>query len=62
HGCVDTRLSRLIDVMRLLEADEALAREWGEAARNMARRRFGIERFVQDWNQTLLTLVGAVHE
>lgn len=48
--------------MRLLEADEALAREWGEAARNMARRRFGIERFVQDWNQTLLTLVGAVHE
>lgn len=43
----DKRL--LVDVMQQLIADPELARRWGEAGRQTAMRRFGIDRFVQDW-------------
>ena len=48
-GYVDTRLERLVEVMRRLIDDPGLAREWGEQARASAMERFGIGRFVQDW-------------
>ena len=49
NGYVDTRLERLVEVMRRLIDDPGLAREWGEQARVAARERFGIGRFVEDW-------------
>ncbi len=49
NGYVDTRLERLVEVMRRLIDDPGLAREWGEQARATARERFGIGRFVEDW-------------
>ncbi len=49
NGYVDTRLERLVEVMRRLIDDPGLAREWGERARVAARERFGIGRFVEDW-------------
>lgn len=54
NGYVDTRIERLIEVMQSLQRDAAQAREWGRAARATAQRRFGIERFVADWNAALL--------
>lgn len=48
-GYIDTRLDALADAMHALLHDPALARRWGDAARETARARFGIERFVADW-------------
>lgn len=48
-GYVDTRIDRLVDVMQTLLHNRELAREWGEAGRIEALRRFGIQRFVRDW-------------
>lgn len=50
NGWVDTRLDTLVDVMRRLVDDPELAREWGAAARRTALERFGIGRFVADWD------------
>jgi glycosyltransferase involved in cell wall biosynthesis len=52
-GLVDTRVERLVDGMRSLLADHRLAQQIGAAGRAMARERFGIERFVADWMDTL---------
>jgi glycosyltransferase involved in cell wall biosynthesis len=49
NGYVDTRLDALADAMHTLLHDPALARRWGDGARDTARQRFGIERFVADW-------------
>jgi glycosyltransferase involved in cell wall biosynthesis len=56
NGFVDTRLDRLVDAMRRLLADPGLARELGAAARRTALERFGIERFVRDWDETFRSL------
>jgi glycosyltransferase involved in cell wall biosynthesis len=58
HGCIDTRLDRLVDAMRRLLADRGLAAEWGAAARRAARERFAIERFVADWCAALREVAG----
>jgi hypothetical protein len=49
-GYVDTSLDRLVAYMQRLLAAPAEARRLGIAARAYARERFGIERFVADWN------------
>jgi len=49
NGYVDTRVEGLVDVMRALLEDPRLAASWGKAAAKEARERFGIERFVHDW-------------
>lgn len=49
-GIVDTRLDRLIDVMQRLLRDPAEAQRIGVAGRRMARERFSIDRFVDDWD------------
>ena len=41
----------LLDRMRMLLGDAALARQIGERGREVARERFGIDRFVSDWNR-----------
>ena len=49
-GYVSTNVEELIGHMQRLVVDVDEARRLGRAARVEARRRFGIERFVRDWN------------
>src|SRR5690606_30593647 len=49
-GYVDTDVHRLVEHMQRLVADPDEARRLGAAARAAARERFGIARFVRDWN------------
>jgi len=51
NGFIDTRLERLSAAMRQLIKEPGLAREWGEAGRLTAMKRFSIDRFVEDWNR-----------
>lgn len=53
NGHVDTRVEGLVDVMRALLEDPDMAARWGQAAARTARERFGIERFVADWQAAL---------
>ncbi|CAN0627890.1 Transferase [Burkholderia multivorans] len=53
NGFADTRPDALSDAMRALIRDPALARAWGDAARHDAQARFGIERFVHEWDAAL---------
>jgi hypothetical protein len=48
-GYVSCDLDELIERMRNLVGDRALARRLGETARNVARERFNMERFSRDW-------------
>lgn len=50
NGFIDTDPRRLVECMRLLLSDHKLARKLGEEARRTAFERFGIRRFVADWN------------
>jgi len=58
NGWLETRPRRLIEVMRQLIDEPALARQWGDAARATAERRFGIERFVADWEGVFARAAG----
>jgi hypothetical protein len=49
-GYVSTDLDELVDRMDLLLSDPAHARRLGDNAREVAQARFGIGRFVRDWN------------
>jgi hypothetical protein len=57
NGFVDTDVERLIEAMRGLLRDPALARQLGDAARRTAQERFGIGRFVEDWSEALRSVV-----
>lgn len=48
-GYVDTRLPQLIQAMQQLIDDQRLARRLGQRAKWQAQERFGIARFVRDW-------------
>ncbi|MBX6341452.1 MAG: glycosyltransferase family 4 protein, partial [Thermomicrobiaceae bacterium] len=50
NGYVSCDLDELIDAMRGLLADPAEARRLGDNARQTARERFGLDRFIRDWN------------
>lgn len=52
-GIIDTRVHVLVDAMRRLLADPAEAGIIGAAGRRLAQERFGIERFVADWQRVL---------
>ncbi|WP_276808799.1 glycosyltransferase family 4 protein [Castellaniella defragrans] len=58
NGWVDSQPQRLVACMRQLIDEPALARRWGQAARETALRRFSIERYIGDWNELLAGLVG----
>jgi hypothetical protein len=49
NGFIDTNVENLVHRMRRLLADPEEARRIGEAGRRTARERFGLERFVADW-------------
>ena len=48
-GYLDTNVDRLVTRMRALLEDPSAARRLGAGARDSALERFGIERFVRDW-------------
>ncbi|MDX6592021.1 MAG: hypothetical protein QOJ13_1217 [Gaiellales bacterium] len=52
-GIVSNRLDRLEQALRRLGNDPDEALERGSAAREAALRRFGLERFLRDWNDVL---------
>lgn len=53
NGYTHTDRRLLVDVMRQLIAEPALARQWGEAGRRTALARFGMARFIGDWMETI---------
>jgi len=57
-GFVDTDLGRLCANMRALLGDRAAAREMGERARKQAIERFGIGRFIADWDAAFNLVAG----
>ncbi len=56
-GFVDTDPAVLVERMRELLGDRGLARRLGAAARAYARARFGMERFVRDWEAAISEVV-----
>jgi glycosyltransferase involved in cell wall biosynthesis len=52
-GYVDTNIDNLIAHMKRLLENPEEARRLGAGARRKARDRFGLARFIRDWNQTL---------
>ncbi|MBB4662288.1 glycosyltransferase [Conexibacter arvalis] len=52
-GVVSTRVDRLADAVRGFVEEPDRAREAGRAARAAALERFGLERFLDDWNRLL---------
>ncbi|HEX7298282.1 MAG TPA: glycosyltransferase [Solirubrobacteraceae bacterium] len=52
-GVLSTRVDRLAEAARGYLADPERARVAGRAARRAARERFGLERFLADWDQLL---------
>jgi glycosyltransferase involved in cell wall biosynthesis len=57
-GYVDTRIDTLVERMRELLADRGAARRLGEGAKRVAEERFGIGRFVDDWNRVFEEVSG----
>ncbi len=58
-GYVSTSVPTLVERMRELLADPALAMRLGEGARRAAAERFSIERFVRDWNAAFADATGS---
>ena len=50
---ISTRKDRLRDGLRALLADPALAAETGKRAREAALARYGLHRFLADWDRLL---------
>ncbi|MBV9786975.1 MAG: glycosyltransferase family 4 protein [Chloroflexi bacterium] len=57
-GYVSCNLDELIENMRGLLANPDEARRIGENARQVARERFGLERFARDWNAAFARVTG----
>lgn len=57
-GFVSCDVDELIDHMQFLLANPEEAQRIGANARSMARSRFGIERFVRDWNAAFQQVLG----
>ncbi|NGM87501.1 glycosyltransferase family 4 protein [Parapusillimonas sp. SGNA-6] len=53
NGFVHTDKELLVDVMRTLIDDPGLARRWGAAGQATARKRFGMARFIADWQDVI---------
>jgi hypothetical protein len=57
-GYVSCDVDELVARMRELLADHDTARRLGENARAVARERFGLERFIRDWNKAFALVLG----
>jgi glycosyltransferase involved in cell wall biosynthesis len=58
-GYVDTSVPALVERMHELLAHPAEARRLGDNARRLAEERFGIDRFVNDWDNALRLVAGS---
>jgi glycosyltransferase involved in cell wall biosynthesis len=56
-GFIHTDINYLIEKMQLLINDPELAREVGSNGRDVAMKRFGIQRFVNDWEQLFTEVI-----
>lgn len=52
-GALATRMDTLLDAARRFIAEPAAARQAGVAARAAARDRYGLDRFLADWDRLL---------
>jgi glycosyltransferase involved in cell wall biosynthesis len=52
-GVVSTRVDVLADAIKRYVADRERAQAAGQAARAAALRRYGLERFLRDWEELL---------
>jgi hypothetical protein len=59
-GAISTRLDVLEDALRRLVADPDEARERGAAARAAALARYGLDRFLRDWDELLARVTDRV--
>lgn len=59
NGWLESDPQKLVPVMRRLIDDTELARAWSAGARATALARFGIRRFVADWDALFRELAGA---
>jgi glycosyltransferase involved in cell wall biosynthesis len=57
-GVVSARVDVLVDAARRLLADRRLAERMGRAAREHALDRYGLKRFLHDWDELLTEAVG----
>lgn len=57
-GYVDTDVERLVEYMERLLAHPGLAQRLGQGARLEAMRRFNIQRFASDWDETFACVTG----
>jgi glycosyltransferase involved in cell wall biosynthesis len=57
-GVVGTDVERLAAALRRLVADPDEARERGRAAREAALARYGLRRFLTDWNRVIEDVAG----
>lgn len=57
-GFLETDTARLLEHMQRLVRDRAEAQTLGQAARQLARERFGIQRFAADWSHLLWEVAG----
>jgi glycosyltransferase involved in cell wall biosynthesis len=62
NGFIHTDPDRLVSSMHLLLKEPAAARALGREARRTALERFGIARFVADWNAAFHEVTGTTHE
>lgn len=58
NGFISNDLDYLIDRMQLLLSDRGLALRLGKTAKAMAEERFGIKRFVRDWDRVFREAIG----
>jgi glycosyltransferase involved in cell wall biosynthesis len=56
-GVISTRIDVLADAARTFLRDPEAARDTGFAARTCALERFGLERFLADWDDLLLEVI-----
>ncbi|MDP8971464.1 MAG: glycosyltransferase [Actinomycetota bacterium] len=57
-GVVSTRVERLVDAVRRFVADPGLAQAHGDKARAAALERYGLQRFLADWDEVLTEVTG----
>lgn len=57
-GIVSNDVDELVDALRELRTDHEWARAMGKAARRAALDRYGLDRFLADWDRTLLEVAG----
>jgi glycosyltransferase involved in cell wall biosynthesis len=59
-GYVDTNVTRLVEHMHRLLEDPVEAQRLSQGAKRQAIKRFNIQRFVSDWNETFALVTGTV--